>query len=209
MLTRFATTATRVVAHQRPRPLAHLLRSGSSQTVRSTTALIDPAVLTRDQAKPPVLSTDKIDALLHGDTEIEHGRYASVASTRAQTLPKPEFTEVEAADHAWRQTNHIWSNDELDKVSIEKHEPVTVSDHFMKGVMNVLYHGFNFVTGYDPVDPSPPVWKSTSVSGKSFLGDDAAVLARSSGEEFTSPRRRAGVASMAWRTTRRSSTNAP
>ena len=30
-----------------------------------------------------------------------------------------------------------------------------MSDHFMKGVMNVLYHGFNFVTGYDPVDPSP------------------------------------------------------
>ena len=32
---------------------------------------------------------------------------------------------------------------------------------------------------------------------KSFLGDDAAVLARSSGEE-PSPRHRAGVASMAW-----------
>ena len=31
---------------------------------------------------------------------------------------------------------------------------------------------------------------------KSFLGDDAAVLARSSGEERTPPRHRAGVASM-------------
>ena len=47
------------------------------------------------------------------------------------------------------------------------------------------------------------VWKSTSASG------DAAVLARSSGEEPASPRHRAGVASMAWRTTRRFSTNAP
>ena len=36
---------------------------------------------------------------------------------------------------------------------------------------------------------------------KSFLGDDAAVLARSSGEEPASPRHRASVASMAWRTT--------
>ena len=44
---------------------------------------------------------------------------------------------------------------------------------------------------------------------KSFLGDDAAVLAPSSGEEPASPRHRAGVASMAWRATRRSSTNAP
>jgi hypothetical protein len=37
---------------------------------------------------------------------------------------------------------------------------------------------------------------------KSFLGEDAAVLARSSGEEPASPRHQAGVASMAWRTTR-------
>ena len=52
------------------------------------------------------------------------------------------------------------------------------------------------------------VWKSTSASGarqfftKSFLGDDAAVLASSSGEESASSRHRAGLASMAWRTTR-------
>ncbi len=37
---------------------------------------------------------------------------------------------------------------------------------------------------------------------KSVLGDDVAVLAPSSGEEPASPRHRAGVASMAWRTTR-------
>ena len=44
---------------------------------------------------------------------------------------------------------------------------------------------------------------------KSFLSDDAAVLAWSSGEEPASPRHRAGGASMAWRTTRRFSTNVP
>ena len=43
---------------------------------------------------------------------------------------------------------------------------------------------------------------------KSFLGDDAAVLASSSGEEPASPRHRAGVASMAWRSTHRFSANA-
>ena len=58
------------------------------------------------------------------------------------------------------------------------------------------------------------VWKSISASGaqffiKSFLGDDAAVPAQSSGGESAPPRYRAGVASMAWRTTRRFSTNAP
>ena len=56
--------------------------------------------------------------------------------------------------------------------------------------------------------PPSPVWKSTKCDGctrqfftKSFLGNDAR-LARSSGEEPASPRHRAGVASMAWRTTR-------
>ena len=44
---------------------------------------------------------------------------------------------------------------------------------------------------------------------KSFLGDDVAALAPSSGEEPTSPRHRRDTCSMAWRSTRRFSTNAP
>ena len=44
---------------------------------------------------------------------------------------------------------------------------------------------------------------------KPFLGDNAAALAPSSGGEPASPGHRAGVASMAWRTTRRFSTTAP
>ena len=44
---------------------------------------------------------------------------------------------------------------------------------------------------------------------KSFLADDAAALPPSSGEAPVPPRYPAGVASMAWRTTRRFSTNAP
>ena len=49
-------------------------------------------------------------------------------------------------------------------------------------------------------DLSAAVWKSTSASGaKSFLGNDAAVLARSSGEEATPPRHRRDACSTAWR----------
>ena len=44
---------------------------------------------------------------------------------------------------------------------------------------------------------------------KSFLGDDVAALVPSSGEEPTPPYHRAGVASMAWKSTRRFRTNAP
>ena len=62
-------------------------------------------------------------------------------------------------------------------------------------------------------DPHPPavvacveinqcVGCTRQFNTKSFPGDDAAILARSSGEEPALPRHRAGVASMAWRTTR-------
>ena len=44
---------------------------------------------------------------------------------------------------------------------------------------------------------------------KSSLDENAAVPAPSSGDEPAPPRHRAGVASMAWRTTRRFSTNEP
>ena len=44
---------------------------------------------------------------------------------------------------------------------------------------------------------------------KSFFGDDAAVLAPSSGDGPAAPRHRAGVVSMAWRSTRRFSMKAP
>ena len=44
---------------------------------------------------------------------------------------------------------------------------------------------------------------------KSFLGDGADWLAPSSGEEPAPARHRAGVASMAWRSARRFTTNAP
>ena len=59
--------------------------------------------------------------------------------------------------------------------------------------------------GNQPVSRVHP----TNLHTKSFLGDDVVALAPASGEESASPRHRAGVASMAWRTTRRFSTNAP
>ena len=200
MLARLAGTSAWSLARPRAAPLASFLRHGSSQTIRSTAALIDPAVLTRDDSKggPALHAAENLNVLLRGDkikpnaqnefTETAvadapqlHGRYASIAAPRAQTIaqtiPQPEFTEVEAADHAWRQTNHIWSNDELEKVSIEKHEPVTMSDHLMKGVMNVLYHGFNFVTGYDPVDPSPRSVAWRLIILESFAGVPGFVAA--------------------------------
>ena len=50
---------------------------------------------------------------------------------------------------------------------------------------------------------------SSRVEINQFLGDDAAVLARSSGGDPTSPPRRAGVAPMAWRTGSARFKNAP
>ena len=76
--------------------------------------------------------------------------------------------------------------------------------------------------GLEEALPGPPVadadradghigggFVSSRVEINQFLGDDAAVLARSSGGDPTSPPRRAGVAPMAWRTGSARFKNAP
>lgn len=66
------------------------------------------------------------------------------------------FYEENIGDHIGRQQNHIWTRDELDeKMSkLYRHQPKTIADHVMNKLMYSLYHTFNFVTGYTPVDPS-------------------------------------------------------
>ena len=71
MLLSRVSTSVRILTRPKASPLASFLRHGSSQTVRSTAALIDPAVLSRDDGSKPL-----------------HGRYASIAPTRAKTIPQ-------------------------------------------------------------------------------------------------------------------------
>jgi hypothetical protein len=61
-----------------------------------------------------------------------------------------------------------------------------------------------YLCGNQPVRRAHPI-----ILHQVIFGDDAAVLAPSSDEEPAPPRHRAGAASMAWRSTRRFSTNAP
>lgn len=76
--------------------------------------------------------------------------------------------------------------------------------------------------GLEEAMPGPPIadadranghigggFVSSRVEINQFLGDDAAVLARSSGGDLTSPPRRAGVAPLTWRTGSARFKNAP
>jgi hypothetical protein len=76
--------------------------------------------------------------------------------------------------------------------------PANVMDYFLD--FDVLKHSASHVA--DCVEINQCVGCTRQFFTKSFLGDDAAVPAPSSGKEPASPRHRAGVASMALRTTR-------
>ena len=76
------------------------------------------------------------------------------------------------------------------------------------GLTFAIWGPIFLLQGVGCVEINPCVGRIRQFFTKSFRGDNAAVLARSSGEEPAPPRDRAGVASMAWRTTR-FSTNAP
>ncbi len=83
-----------------------------------------------------------------------------IASATNQSILNP----INYNDHSWRQHNHIWTAEEVaDRIKSEsqKHKPIEFSDYIMKGAMTVLYHTFNFVTGYKHVDPSPGsiIWR--------------------------------------------------
>lgn len=102
----------------------------------------------------------------------QHGDYTKVFSTKV-TPNKKKYREEERIDHSWRQTNHIWSTTEIKKqISShdKRHTPKSMSDFMMKGAMQFLYHGFNFITGYKPENPSPRSIEWRLIILESFAG---------------------------------------
>lgn len=62
----------------------------------------------------------------------------------------------EFGDHSWRQQNHIWTESEVEErkaTANMKHVPQGVADFMLQKIVRASYHAFNFVTGYNSVDP--------------------------------------------------------
>mmetsp|Transcript_98349 Transcript_98349/g.278134 ORF Transcript_98349/g.278134 Transcript_98349/m.278134 type:complete len:353 (-) Transcript_98349:104-1162(-) len=91
----------------------------------------------------------------------EHAKQVLFPATYQNFSTAEEFgqayeDEGTAANHLGRQQNHIWSKEEITQLLADQphHQPKSVSDHIMRRVMNVLYHSFNFLTGYKHENPS-------------------------------------------------------
>eukprot|EP00565_Helicotheca_tamesis_P003366 CAMPEP_0185729140 /NCGR_PEP_ID=MMETSP1171-20130828/4489_1 /TAXON_ID=374046 /ORGANISM="Helicotheca tamensis, Strain CCMP826" /LENGTH=291 /DNA_ID=CAMNT_0028397917 /DNA_START=277 /DNA_END=1152 /DNA_ORIENTATION=+ len=83
------------------------------------------------------------------------------------------LSEEVIADHAWRQLNHIWTEEEIEKqmaTKDTKHEPVTQSDKIMKSIMQVMYHSFNAITGYRQENPTAKSIEWRLIVLESFAG---------------------------------------
>mmetsp|Transcript_7660 Transcript_7660/g.28840 ORF Transcript_7660/g.28840 Transcript_7660/m.28840 type:complete len:333 (-) Transcript_7660:122-1120(-) len=88
---------------------------------------------------------------------LRHGAAVQCLSTAGKKDVK-DTSEAGIADHSWRQQNHIWTDAEIKQCIASRdqhHAPVSFSDHVMKNIMGGLYHAFNFVTWYQPNDPTP------------------------------------------------------
>ena len=72
------------------------------------------------------------------------------------TLDSSPPIGVPLGDHSGLQQNHIWTEAELqDKMAnLYHHQPKTVTDHVVHNLMFGLYHTFNFISGYNPINPS-------------------------------------------------------
>ena len=82
-------------------------------------------------------------------------------------------SEIQYADHSWRQINHIWNEKELDqqrKTAVYKHVPETGMDYVANYFMKFLYHSFNFITGYKEKNPTPKSLEWRLIILESFAG---------------------------------------
>ena len=89
--------------------------------------------------------------------------------------------EEDMADHSWRQTNHIWTDEEIKlrmKTSSIKHAPETLSDTIMHTIVKyILYKGFNFITGYNETNPTTKSIEWRLIVLESFAGVPGFVAA--------------------------------
>ena len=99
---------------------------------------------------------------------------------------------------AWDNHFAAFGGQDVSKVLLDYCEESKIIVYNWHDDTETVYNGM----AGDCVEIKQCVGCTRQVFTKSFPGDDAAVLARSSGEERASPRHRAGVASIAWRTTR-------
>eukprot|EP01039_Chlorochromonas_danica_P004928 gene4928-5410_t len=106
--------------------------------------------------RPRFLSTEKKNDTIADDEAMEVHFRASGRQHPLQ-LKKVEYTSEDMGDHMGRQQNHIWTKEELHEkmTTLYRHKPETFTDHAMNKLMYGLYHTFNFITGYSPIDPTP------------------------------------------------------
>lgn len=75
--------------------------------------------------------------------------------------------------------HYIWTPEEINERmnSLYHHKPQTLSDKVMKIFLNVLYHSFNFVTGYKEDHPTPNAMKRRLIILESVAGVPGFVAA--------------------------------
>jgi len=99
---------------------------------------------------------------------------------RANGRPHPLNAKPErVGDHTGMQQNHIWTKEELDErmSTLYRHDPKTFADRVVNKLMYGLYHSFNFVTGYDPVDPGVKAMEWRLIMLESIAGVPGFVAA--------------------------------
>lgn len=130
-----------------------LNKSAARFSARHTSVFSRASVLNMSQAQ--MSTTPNVD-----DEASHHVHFR--ASTRPHPLPaiKPKEPRgkplMSLGDHTGLQQNHIWTPEELEqKMSTLYHyKPKTFTDKVMNKLMFTLYHSFNFITGYTPINPS-------------------------------------------------------
>ncbi len=144
-------------------PHAKNLARTLTKYITTPTAHATRAATPHLQLRQPTRLT-ALTAPAHARAALAHRQHTPTSSVRAlaaaprhDATNKRRYTDVELADHAWRQTNHIWSPTEVQQRMEQKnvkHVPENLGDRVVQWIVGkVLYRGFNWVTGYRADNP--------------------------------------------------------
>ncbi len=115
--------------------------SNSTTNTSSTTTTTNPNTTTSSTTNP---------------NPTPHPTTTTASSSSNPLTPEEEYlAEIRAGDHTGMLQNRIYTKDEVEaaRATLYRHQPLSLSDRCMHGLMYGIYNSFNFVTRYRYLNP--------------------------------------------------------
>lgn len=135
-------------------------------------------VMTNHLLNPSFKSFSTKSSTIEEDKEIRNVHFKGSGKPHP-LVGKVSAPKVALGDHSGLQQNHIWTENELKEKleTLYHHKPQTFMDKIAHGAMFTAYHTFNFISGYNPINPTVKAIEWRLIALESLAGVPGFVAA--------------------------------